>query len=154
MQQAMLPDQRRDREQGIEKQSCREPQSSKDAHMVGDYSRRRCPEQLTRGAEEHLYENGVYVFYKAGGLTRSAAELGEFYRSWAAQDSLGSIEDGLAEDDWEGWQLLTKELGAKRQLVGDDLFVTNPTRLSRGIAEGAANAILVNVNQIGTLTET
>ena len=65
-----------------------------------------------------------------------------------------SIEDGLAEDDWEGWKLLTRELGAKLQLVGDDLFVTNPTRLARGIAEGAANAILVKVNQIGTLTET
>jgi enolase len=65
-----------------------------------------------------------------------------------------SIEDGLAEDDWNGWQLLTQELGTTLQLVGDDLFVTNPTRLARGIAEGVANAILVKVNQIGTLTET
>ena len=105
-------------------------------------------------AATELYQDGAYVFHKAGGLTRSAAELVELYRSWAAQYPLVSIEDGLAEDDWDGWQLLTKELGAKLQLVGDDLFVTNPTRLARGIAEGAANAILVKVNQIGTLTET
>ncbi len=105
-------------------------------------------------AATELYENGAYVFHKAGGLTRSAAELVELYRSWAAQYPLVSIEDGLAEDDWEGWKLLTRELGAKLQLVGDDLFVTNPARLARGIAEGAANAILVKVNQIGTLTET
>jgi len=105
-------------------------------------------------AATELYENGAYVFHKAGGLTRSAAELIELYRGWAAQYPLISIEDGLAEDDWEGWQLLTKELGNKLQLVGDDLFVTNPTRLTRGIEEGAANAILVKVNQIGTLTET
>jgi enolase len=105
-------------------------------------------------AATELYENGAYVFHKAGGLTRSAAELVELYRTWAAQYPLVSIEDGLAEDDWEGWQLLTRELGAKLQLVGDDLFVTNPTRLARGIAAGVANAILVKVNQIGTLTET
>ncbi len=78
----------------------------------------------------------------------------ELYRGWATQYPLVSIEDGLAEDDWDGWQLLTKELGTKLQLVGDDLFVTNPTRLARGLAEGVANAILVKVNQIGTLTET
>ncbi len=105
-------------------------------------------------AATELYENGTYVFHKAGGLTRSAAELVELYRRWAAQYPLASIEDGLAEDDWEGWKLLTRELGAKLQLVGDDLFVTNPLRLARGITEGAANAILVKVNQIGTLTET
>jgi enolase len=105
-------------------------------------------------AATELYENGVYVFRKAGGLTRSAAELVALYRSWVTQYPLISIEDGLAEDDWEGWRLLTRELGATVQLVGDDLFVTNPARLARGIAEGAANAILVKVNQIGTLTET
>lgn len=105
-------------------------------------------------AATELYENGVYVFRKAGGLTRSAAELVALYRSWVTQYPLVSIEDGLAEDDWEGWRLLTRELGATVQLVGDDLFVTNPARLARGIAEGAANAILVKVNQIGTLTET
>ncbi len=105
-------------------------------------------------AATELYEAGAYVFRKAGGLTRSAAELVELYRGWATQYPLVSIEDGLAEDDWDGWQLLTKELGTKLQLVGDDLFVTNPTRLARGLAEGVANAILVKVNQIGTLTET
>jgi len=105
-------------------------------------------------AATELYENGAYVFRKAGGLTRSAAELVALYRSWTTQYPLVSIEDGLAEDDWEGWRLLTRELGATVQLVGDDLFVTNPARLARGIAEGVANAILVKVNQIGTLTET
>lgn len=105
-------------------------------------------------AATELYENGAYVFRKAGGAPRSAAELVEIYRRWAAQYPLVSIEDGLAEDDWDGWQLLTKELGATLQLVGDDLFVTNPTRLARGIDEDVANAILVKVNQIGTLTET
>ena len=105
-------------------------------------------------AATELYDNGRYVFHKAGGAARSAADLVELYRRWAEQYPLVSIEDGLAEDDWEGWRLLTKELGKKLQLVGDDLFVTNPLRLARGIEERAANAILVKVNQIGTLTET
>ncbi|MBI3248959.1 MAG: phosphopyruvate hydratase [Deltaproteobacteria bacterium] len=105
-------------------------------------------------AATELYKNGAYVFHKSGGVTRSAADLVELYRRWVEQYPLVSIEDGLAEDDWEGWKLLTKELGKKVQLVGDDLFVTNPVRLARGIEEGAANAILVKVNQIGTLTET
>jgi enolase len=105
-------------------------------------------------AATELYEHHTYRFRKGGGSTRSAADLIELYRSWATQYPLVSIEDGLAEDDWEGWHLLTTELGHRLQLVGDDLFVTNPTRLARGIAEGVANAILVKVNQIGTLTET
>ena len=105
-------------------------------------------------AATELYDNGQYVFHKAGGATRSAADLVELYRRWAEQYPLVSIEDGLAEDDWAGWKLLTHELGGKLQLVGDDLFVTNPKRLARGIEEHAANAILVKVNQIGTLTET
>ena len=105
-------------------------------------------------AATELYDNGKYVFHKAGGATRSAADLVELYRRWAEQYPLVSIEDGLAEDDWDGWRLLTQELGKKLQLVGDDLFVTNPLRLARGIEEHAANAILVKVNQIGTLTET
>jgi enolase len=105
-------------------------------------------------AATELYEDGRYVFRKAGGLTRSAAELVELYRGWVSQYPLVSIEDGLAEDDWDGWQLLTQELGTTLQLVGDDLFVTNPARLARGLASGVANAILVKVNQIGTLTET
>jgi len=105
-------------------------------------------------AATELYENGAYVFHKAGGLTRSAAELVELYRSWTAQYPLVSIEDGLAEDDWKGWKLLTRELGAKVQIVGDELFFANSARLGGGIGEGAANAILIKVNQIGTLTET
>lgn len=105
-------------------------------------------------AATELYDNGRYVFHKAGGVQRSAADLVELYSHWAKQYPLISIEDGLSEDDWDGWKLLTKELGKKLQLVGDDLFVTNPTRLARGLEEGAANAILVKVNQIGTLTET
>ena len=78
----------------------------------------------------------------------------EFYENWVRQYPIASIEDGLAEDDWEGWALLTRRLGAKVQLVGDDLFVTNTRRLEKGIRSQVANAILVKVNQIGTLTET
>jgi enolase len=105
-------------------------------------------------ASTELYENGAYVFHKSGGQTRSAADLVALYGQWTKQYPIVSIEDGLAEDDWSGWQLLTKELGKRVQLVGDDLFVTNQTRLARGINEQVANAILVKVNQIGTLSET
>jgi enolase len=76
------------------------------------------------------------------------------YKEWAARYPIVSIEDGLAEDDWEGFSLLTKEIGGTVQVVGDDLFVTNPKRLARGIAEHAANAVLIKLNQIGTLWET
>jgi enolase len=78
----------------------------------------------------------------------------EFYTNWVKQYPIISIEDGLAEDDWEGWQLLTEAVGSKIQLVGDDLFVTNTERLATGIEKGIANSILIKVNQIGTLTET
>ena len=78
----------------------------------------------------------------------------EFYSNWVRQYPIVSIEDGLAEDDWEGWTLLTRELGRKIQLVGDDLFVTNTERLRRGIEAGIGNSILIKLNQIGTLTET
>ncbi len=105
-------------------------------------------------AATELNQDGQYVFLKAGGATRHAEELIQQYIGWAEHYPLISIEDGLAEDDWAGWQLLTQELGTKLQLVGDDLFVTSPQRLARGIADGAANAILVKVNQIGTLSET
>ena len=105
-------------------------------------------------AATELYQEGQYVFQKAGGATWQAVDLIQQYEGWAEHYPLVSIEDGLAEDDWAGWQLLTRELGTKLQLVGDDLFVTNPKRLARGIADGAANAILVKVNQIGTLSET
>jgi enolase len=78
----------------------------------------------------------------------------DYLADLCARYPIASLEDGCAEDDWDGWKLLTQRLGAKVQLVGDDLFVTNPVRLRRGIAEGTANSILVKVNQIGTLTET
>ena len=92
--------------------------------------------------------------YKFEGKTLTAAEMGEFYRGLVGEFPLVSIEDPLSEDDWEGWVDLTDAIGDKVQLVGDDLFVTNPERLEDGIARGAANALLVKVNQIGTLTET
>ena len=105
-------------------------------------------------AATELYQDGRYVFHKSGGTQRTAGQLVERYQRWADHYPLVSIEDGLAEDDWQGWQILTQALGTKLQLVGDDLFVTNPQRLARGIKQGVANAILVKVNQIGTLTET
>jgi enolase len=102
-------------------------------------------------ASTEFFENGVYRFE---GKDRTAAEMSAYYADLADRYPLVSIEDPLAEDDWEGWQTLTAELGDRVQLVGDDLFVTNPERLAGGIAKGAANSILVKVNQIGTLTET
>lgn len=105
-------------------------------------------------AATELYEDGTYVFHKSGGTKQTAAQLVKRYQKWVSQYPLVSIEDGLAEDDWEGWKVLTETLGENIQLVGDDLFVTNPTRLARGIKEGVGNAVLVKVNQIGTLTET
>jgi enolase len=105
-------------------------------------------------AASELFEDGAYVFRKSDGTRRSAAQMVEFYRRWVDRYPIKSIEDGLAEDDWEGWQLLTRELGRKVQLVGDDLFVTNLKRLERGIETGVANAILIKLNQIGTLSET
>jgi enolase len=92
--------------------------------------------------------------YTMGGREHSAADLIEIYKGWVERYPMVSIEDGLAEDDWDGWRELTRELDDRCQLVGDDLFVTNTARLRRGIAEGVANSILVKVNQIGTLTET
>ncbi|MFV0435280.1 MAG: phosphopyruvate hydratase, partial [Leucobacter sp.] len=102
-------------------------------------------------ASTEFFENGVYSFE---GQSRTAAEMTAYYRDLLDRYPLVSIEDPLAEDDWEGWQHLTAELGDRVQLVGDDLFVTNPARLADGIEKGAANSILVKVNQIGTLTET
>jgi enolase len=95
-----------------------------------------------------------YVFKKSDKSEKSAAQLVEFWSKWAAQYPIISIEDGMAEDDWDGWKELTDALGNKVQLVGDDLFVTNSERLQQGIDKGIANSILVKVNQIGTLTET
>src|SRR5207302_6165839 len=82
------------------------------------------------------------------------AELCGVLECWVNDYPVFSIEDGMAEDDWQGWKLLTQKLGRRVQLIGDDLFVTNPERLRRGISEGVANSVLVKVNQIGTLTET
>jgi enolase len=104
-------------------------------------------------AATELYENGRYALPREG-ATYTAAEMVEMYSRWVEQYPIISIEDGLSEDDWDGWRLLTERLGGKVQLVGDDLFVTNSERLVRGIESGAANSILVKVNQIGTLTET
>jgi enolase 1/2/3 len=104
-------------------------------------------------ASTELYRDGRYHFERQGG-TRDAAGMIELYEGLAARYPLVSIEDGLAEDDWRGWQELTRELGPRLQLVGDDLFVTNVERLQRGLDEQVANAILLKVNQIGTLTET
>jgi enolase len=105
-------------------------------------------------AASEFFENGQYVFRKSDGSRRSSAEMVQFYRDWVERYPIISVEDGLAEDDWEGWGALTQELGKKVQVVGDDLFVTNPQRLQRGIESGVANSILIKVNQIGTLTET
>jgi len=105
-------------------------------------------------ASSEFFENGIYVFKKSGGDKKSAEEMIEIYSEWISKYPIYSIEDGLAEDDWDGWKLLTEKLGNKVQLVGDDLFVTNPVRLQMGIEKGIANSILIKLNQIGTLTET
>jgi len=102
-------------------------------------------------AATEFHKDGLYSFE---GKQKSAAELIEYYTGLVDGFPLVSIEDPLSEDDWDGWKAITAALGGRVQLVGDDLFVTNPVRLARGIAEGAANALLVKVNQIGTLTET
>jgi enolase len=95
-----------------------------------------------------------YVFHKSSGKEMTSEQLVAYWEGWVKKYPICSIEDGMAEDDWKGWKLLTETIGAKCQLVGDDLFVTNVTRLSKGIREGIGNALLVKVNQIGTLTET
>jgi len=105
-------------------------------------------------ASSEFYDNGRYVFKKSDGRERGHEEMVRLYEDWVRQFPIISIEDGFAEDDWEGWKMMTEVLGKKIQLVGDDLFVTNKTRLKRGIDSRVANSILVKVNQIGTLTET
>jgi len=95
-----------------------------------------------------------YVFKKSDKSEKTSAQMVEFYAKWVSQYPIISIEDGMAEDDWDGWKALTDAMGKKIQLVGDDLFVTNSERLQKGIDLGIANSILVKVNQIGTLTET
>src|SRR6476469_1579406 len=105
-------------------------------------------------AASELYGGGSYTFKKSGAGTKDAKGMIDLYARWLDEYPIVSIEDGLAEDAWKGWAQLTKSLGDRVQLVGDDLFVTNTDRLARGIENGVANAILIKVNQIGTLTET
>jgi enolase len=107
-------------------------------------------------ASSEFYDKakGKYIFKKSDKRELSSAEMAAFWETWARQYPIVSIEDGLAEDDWEGWKLLTAQIGDFVQLVGDDLFVTNTTRLQRGIDEKAGNSILIKVNQIGTVSET
>jgi len=105
-------------------------------------------------AASELYQEGNYVFKKSSAGTKSSDEMVALYKSWIDRYPIVSIEDGLAEDDWAGWAKLTEALSARVQLVGDDLFCTNIERLDRGIEESVANAILIKLNQIGSLTET
>ncbi len=104
-------------------------------------------------ASTEFYKDGIYSFESTGDK-RSSLEMVDYWADWVNKYPICSIEDGLAEDDWDGWKALTDKVGSKVQLVGDDLFVTNSERLSRGIDAGVANSILVKVNQIGTLSET
>jgi enolase len=105
-------------------------------------------------AASELFKDGKYTFKKSGGAPKTADEMVALYASWVDRYPIVSIEDGLAENDWAGWATLTQRLGDKIQLVGDDIFVTNQEIFARGIEEGVANAILIKLNQIGTLTET
>ena len=105
-------------------------------------------------AASEMFQEGKYVFRKSDKSAKSSDQMVAYWAKWARDYPIVSIEDGLAEDDWRGWKLLTQELGGRIQLVGDDLFVTNTARLQQGIDQGVANAILIKVNQIGTVTET
>jgi len=105
-------------------------------------------------ASSELWDGGSYVFSKSQEPTRSSAEMVALYEEWTRLYPIVSIEDGVAESDWDGWKALTRALGDRVQLVGDDVFVTNPEILKKGIAEGVGNALLVKLNQIGTVTET
>jgi enolase len=105
-------------------------------------------------ASSEFYQDGRYIFKKSDKSQRTSEQMVEYWANWRRQFPIISIEDGMAEDDWDGWKLLTNELGSTTQLVGDDLFVTNTARLNQGIERGVANSILVKVNQIGTLSET
>ena len=106
-------------------------------------------------AASEFFQDGKYVFKKSDKSERTSEQMVEFWANWVRQyPAILSIEDGMAEDDWAGWKLLTDTVGKKIQLVGDDIFVTNPAIFQRGIDQGIANSILIKVNQIGTLTET
>lgn len=138
----------------------------KDTFMVFDYLTKavehagyKCGEDIMfamDAAASELYEDnsGMYYFPGEGGVVRSTKEMVELYEELCNRYPIFSIEDGLNEEDWEGWKILTEKLGHKVQLVGDDLFVTNTERLKKGIKEGCGNAILIKLNQIGTMTET
>jgi enolase len=105
-------------------------------------------------ASSEFFENGKYVFSKSDKSQKSPEQMVQFYAGWVKQYPIISIEDGMAENDWDGWKIMTDALGGAIQLVGDDLFVTNTSFLKKGIEKGVANSILIKVNQIGTLTET
>ncbi|MBU1894335.1 MAG: phosphopyruvate hydratase [Candidatus Omnitrophica bacterium] len=105
-------------------------------------------------ASSEFYSHGKYVLKAEQKSEKTADDMVDFYADWTSKYPIVSIEDGLAEDDWDGWKKLTEKIGSKTQLVGDDLFVTNTKRLKEGIEKGIANSILIKVNQIGTLTET
>ena len=105
-------------------------------------------------AASEFYKNGKYVLAGEGNVIKSASQMTDYYEKLVDKYPIISIEDGLAEDDWKGWEILTKRLGSRIQIVGDDLFVTNTKRLKMGIEKGIANSILIKLNQIGTLTET
>ncbi len=105
-------------------------------------------------AASEFYEKGAYVFRKSDKTKKSSDQMIKFYETWVKKYPIISIEDGLAEGDWDGWKNLTSALGSKVQIVGDDIFVTNPKILKKGIESGIANSILIKLNQIGTLTET
>jgi enolase len=105
-------------------------------------------------AASSFYQDSKYVFFKSDQSKRSSDEMVAFYADWVSRFPIHSIEDGLDEGDWNGWRKLNETLGSRVQLVGDDLFVTNTERISRGIKERSANAVLIKLNQIGTLTET
>jgi enolase len=105
-------------------------------------------------AVSELYQEGKYVFKKSDKSSKTSEEMVKYWAKWVQDYPIVSIEDGLAEDDWDGWALLTKQVGGKIQLVGDDLFVTNVERLQQGIDQGVANSILIKVNQIGSVSET
>lgn len=105
-------------------------------------------------AASEFYENGKYVLRKSDGSTKTSEEMIRLFDDWIRQYPIVSLEDGWSEHDWEGWKMATRELGSKVQLVGDDIFVTNPEIIARGIEEGVANSVLIKLNQIGTVTET
>jgi enolase len=105
-------------------------------------------------AASEMFRDGKYVFFKSDKSEKSSDEMVKLYADWVRQYPIISIEDGLAQDDWDGWKMLTEELGDKIQIVGDDVFVTNTERLERGIEENTANSVLIKLNQIGTVTET